>query len=63
MVEVGPERTMDMGVVGVNSLGYEMFDLASNRTPRDEFTDAAARYLSIMQTPEGSGGPPGAGRR
>jgi hypothetical protein len=54
MREVSADRAMDLGVVSVNSIGYEAFDLGMNRAPKDEYTDAVARYLRAMQLPDGS---------
>jgi ankyrin repeat protein len=54
MREVSADRAMDLGVVSVNSIGYEVFDLGMNRAPKDEYTDAIARYLRAMQSPDGS---------
>jgi len=34
-------------------MGWEMFDLAANHAPRDEYTDATMRFLKAMQTAEG----------
>lgn len=52
--EISAERTMDLGLVSINSAGYEMFDLGMNHAPKDEFTDAAVRYFKVMQHPDGS---------
>jgi ankyrin repeat protein len=54
MVEKGSERTMNMAVVGVNSIGYEMFALAASHKPADEYTDSIVHYLKSMQTPQGN---------
>jgi hypothetical protein len=54
MVERSAERNMDMAVVGTNSVGYEMFGLAANRKPADEYTDSMVHYLKSMQTPQGN---------
>ena len=53
MQEFTAERTMDMNVFGVNSLGYFMFELGMNRAPKDEYTDAVAHYMQGMQTRDG----------
>jgi len=54
MREVSAERMMDMTVSTVNSTGFEMFDLGMNGAAKDDYTDAAARYIRVMQTPDGS---------
>ena len=48
-----PDRIMDLAVVGVVGLGWEMFDFGNNGVPRDEYTDATARYIKSMQTAGG----------
>jgi ankyrin repeat protein len=53
MVEKSPERTIDMMGVNVNNLGYEMFDMAANHRPADEYTDAVVHFMKSMQMPEG----------
>jgi hypothetical protein len=45
---------MDLLVVGVNSMAWELFDFGNNRVPRDEYTDATVRFIKMMQTPEGN---------
>ncbi len=54
MVEKSPERAMDMAVTNTNSVGYEMFGLAANHKPADEYTDSIVHYLKSMQTPQGN---------
>jgi ankyrin repeat protein len=54
MVERSPERTMDMGVIGVNSVAYEIFGFIGARRPADEYTDALVHYLKATQAPEGN---------
>jgi ankyrin repeat protein len=54
MHTLNPARIMDLVVVGVTGMGWEMFDLANNRVPRDEYTDATVRYIKAMQSPEGN---------
>ncbi|MDQ6706042.1 MAG: hypothetical protein M3Z85_08755, partial [Acidobacteriota bacterium] len=44
---------MDLNVVNVGSLGWELFDLGMNSEPKDHYTDAIVRYIRAMQTPEG----------
>ena len=53
MVERSSERTMDMSVIGVNSVGYEMFGMAASHRPADEYTDSIVHYLKMMQMPQG----------
>ena len=53
MHALNPERIMDLAVVGVGSVGWEMFDLGNNGVPRSEYTDATVRYIKSMQTPAG----------
>ena len=54
MHALNPERIMDLAVVATISPGWEMFDFGMNRVPRDEYTDAAVRFLKSMQTAEGN---------
>ena len=54
MHTLNPERIMDLVVVGVTGMGWEMFDFANNGLPRDEYTDATVRYIKAMQTPDGN---------
>ena len=44
---------MDMAVVGVNSIGYEVFGMATSHRPADEYTDSIVHYLKMMQMPQG----------
>ena len=53
MIEKSAERTMDMAVIGVNSIAYEMFGMATSHRPADEYTDAIIHYLKMMQMPKG----------
>ena len=53
MHTLNPERIMDLAAPGVTSLGWEMFDFGNNGVPRDEYTDAAVRYVKSMQTSAG----------
>lgn len=48
------ERIMDLNTFGVTSLAWELFDFGMNRVPRDQYTDAVAHYIKLMQTPEGN---------
>jgi len=50
---VTPERIMDLGAVGVASIGWEMFDRGMNHQPADAYTDATVHYMRLMQDPEG----------
>jgi ankyrin repeat protein len=54
MHTLNPERIMDLGPASVASLGWEMFDFGNNGVPRDEYTDAAVRYIKAMQMPAGN---------
>jgi ankyrin repeat protein len=54
MREMSAERAMDLTLNAVNSLGYEMFDNGMNHVPPDEYSDSIARYMLVMQTPEGN---------
>ena len=54
MAASSPERVMDLGAVNVTSAGWELFDLGMNHAPRDQYTDAVAHYMRVMQTPEGN---------
>ena len=54
MHALNPERIMDLAVIAVAGLGWEMFDFGSNGVPRDEYTDATVRYMKSMQMPEGN---------
>jgi ankyrin repeat protein len=54
MHTLNPERILDLGAPSVVSLGWEMFDFGNNGVPRDEYTDAAVRYIKAMQSPAGN---------
>ncbi len=54
MHTLNPERIMDLTVPSVVSIGWEMFDFGNNGVPRDEYTDAAVRYIKLMQAPAGN---------
>lgn len=54
MHTLNPERIMDLTVVSVASIGWEMFDFGNNGVPRDEYTDATVRYIKAMQMPAGN---------
>jgi ankyrin repeat protein/mono/diheme cytochrome c family protein len=49
-----PERIMDLNVVGVGSVAWELFDLGMNQSPKSPYTDAVVRHIKAMQTPEGN---------
>jgi ankyrin repeat protein/mono/diheme cytochrome c family protein len=51
---LSPERVMDLNAVSVASIAWELFDLGTNHTPKNGFTDAVVRYIKAMQTPEGN---------
>lgn len=44
---------MDLNVVSVAGLSWELFDSALNNAPADAFTDAVVRVIKASQTPEG----------
>ncbi len=48
-----PERVMDLNVVSIAGLAWELFDAALNSVPRNAFTDAVVRAIKATQTPEG----------
>src|SRR5262249_25839093 len=48
-----PERLMDLGIVTVTGIAWELVDFGMNDVPRSEYTDAAVRVIKAMQTPEG----------
>jgi ankyrin repeat protein len=54
MHTLNPERIMDLAVPGVMTVGWELFDFGNNGVPRDEYTDAAVRFIKSMQTPAGN---------
>jgi hypothetical protein len=54
MHTMNPERILDLTVVATAGLGWEMFDFGNNDVPRDEYTDAAVRYMKSMQTAAGN---------
>ncbi|MEO5739683.1 MAG: ankyrin repeat domain-containing protein [Vicinamibacterales bacterium] len=49
-----PERIMDLNVVNVTSVAWELFDFGMNKLPKTPYTDAVVRHIKIMQTPEGN---------
>jgi ankyrin repeat protein len=48
-----PERVMDLGIVAVTGTAWELFDLGMNGVPSNAYTDAVARLIKAMQTPQG----------
>ena len=49
-----PERIIDLNVVAVSGLAWELFDFGMNKLPATAYTDAAVRFLRAMQTPAGN---------
>jgi len=49
-----PERIVDLNVVSVNSISWELFDFGMNHQPKNALTDAVVRYVKAMQLPEGN---------
>jgi ankyrin repeat protein len=49
-----PERIMDLNVVAVAGVAWELFDFGMNRIPKTHFTDAIVRHIKVMQTPAGN---------
>jgi len=49
-----PERIMDLNVVAVAGVAWELFDFGMNRMPKTPFTDAVVRHIKAMQTPAGN---------
>jgi hypothetical protein len=49
-----PERVMDLNVVNVVSIAWELFDLGMNGVAKNAYTDAAVRYIKAMQRPSGN---------
>lgn len=48
-----PERIMDFEIVGAGGKAWELFDLGMNGAPKTPYTDATARVIAALQTPEG----------
>lgn len=48
-----PERLMDLNVVGVTSVAWELFDFGMNNVAKSPYTDAVVRHLAAMQTSAG----------
>ena len=53
MHSLNAERILDLAVISVAGLGWEMFDFGANGVAGDEYTDATARFLKSMQAPDG----------
>jgi ankyrin repeat protein len=49
-----PERIMDLNVVAVAGVAWELFDFGMNKVPKTPFTDAVVRHIKVMQTPAGN---------
>ena len=49
------ERVMDLNVVNVTSMAWELFDFGMNGVPKNAYTDAGVRYIKAMQTPRETG--------
>ena len=49
-----PDRIVDMNVVAVAGVAWELFDFGMNRKPRTAYTDAVVRHIKVMQTPAGN---------
>ena len=49
-----PERIMDLNVVAVAGVAWELFDFGTNRKPKTAYTDAVVRHIRVMQTPAGN---------
>ena len=48
------ERLMDLNIVTVASMAWELFDFGMNGVPKNAYTDAAVRVIKAMQTPQGN---------
>jgi hypothetical protein len=49
-----PDRIMDLNVVAVAGVVWELFDFGMNKKPKTPLTDAVVRYLKVMQTADGN---------
>jgi ankyrin repeat protein/mono/diheme cytochrome c family protein len=49
-----PERLMDLSVVAVVGVAWELFDFGLNKVPKTPYTDAAVRLIKASQTPAGN---------
>jgi hypothetical protein len=49
-----PERIMDLNVVAIAGVAWELFDFGVNKKPRTPYTDAVVRHIKAMQTPAGN---------
>ncbi|MBL8176926.1 MAG: ankyrin repeat domain-containing protein [Bryobacterales bacterium] len=50
---VSADRILDLGAVGVSSVGWELLDFGLNRVPGNDYTEAAAHYIRTMQMADG----------
>ena len=53
MTGISAERILDLGVVGVAGMAWELFDLGMNQEPKTPYTDAVVHYIRAMQTEDG----------
>ena len=49
-----PDRIVDLNVVNVAGVAWELFDVGMNGMPRNDFTDATVRLIKVSQLPQGS---------
>jgi ankyrin repeat protein len=49
-----PERLMDLSIVAVSGVAWELFDFGMNKLPKTPYTDAAVRIIKATQTPAGN---------
>ena len=49
-----PERIMDLNIVALTGVAWELFDLGMNGVPRNAYTDAVVRLIKATQTAEGN---------
>jgi ankyrin repeat protein/mono/diheme cytochrome c family protein len=48
-----PDRIVDLNVVNVAGMAWELFDVGMNGMPRNDFTDATVRLIKVSQLPQG----------
>ncbi len=53
MTGISAERILDLGVVGVVGMAWELFDLGMNQQPKTPYTDAVVHYIRAMQAEDG----------
>lgn len=53
MTGISAERILDLGVVGVVGMAWELFDLGMNQEPKTPYTDAVVHYIRAMQAEDG----------